>query len=82
MINNPVENISVTLFGIIVPSGWDADGRVVALTLSTFEEDEYVIDQACAEQVAEGFVGRKVSVCGTLSGKTKQVLTIRSIEPF
>jgi len=35
----------MTVRGILLPSEWDESGAVIALTLFTFDEDEYKVEQ-------------------------------------
>ena len=35
----------VKIRGIIVPSEWDEKGTVISISLSTFDEDEYLIEK-------------------------------------
>ncbi len=35
---------TVSLQGIIIPSAWDKAGNVLAISLSTFDEEEYAIE--------------------------------------
>jgi len=34
----------ITAEGIVVPADWDENGNVIAVAISTYEEDEYIID--------------------------------------
>lgn len=36
---------SIVLRGLITPAGWDEKGDVVAIALSSFDEEEYLIDK-------------------------------------
>jgi len=34
----------LTIKGIVIPVDWDKKGKVVAAAISTYDEDEYLID--------------------------------------
>jgi 5S rRNA maturation endonuclease (ribonuclease M5) len=34
----------ITATGIVVPADWDENGKVIAVAISTHEEEEYLID--------------------------------------
>jgi hypothetical protein len=36
---------SIVLRGLITPAGWDEKGNVVTISLSGFDENEYLIDK-------------------------------------
>ena len=35
----------ITIRGLIVPSEWDDTGNVISISISTFNEDEYLVDK-------------------------------------
>ena len=42
---HPLNDRKVTAKGILLPSEWDENGAVIALTLFTFDEDEYGVER-------------------------------------
>jgi len=50
MINmtSPGNQKQITIRGLIVPSEWDDKGNVTSISISTFHEDEYVVDKDSA----------------------------------
>ena len=42
---DPLYYRKVTVRGILLPSEWDESGAVIALTLFTFDEDEYRVER-------------------------------------
>lgn len=42
---HPSNDRKVTAKGILLPSEWDENGAVIALTLFTFDEDEYGVER-------------------------------------
>jgi hypothetical protein len=43
---HPLNDRKVAVKGILLPSEWDENGAVIALTLFTFDEDEYKVDRS------------------------------------
>ena len=41
---NHVDHKQTTIRGLIVPSEWDDTGNVISISISTFNEDEYLVD--------------------------------------
>jgi hypothetical protein len=39
------KNECIVLRGLIMPAGWDEKGNVVFIALSSFDEEEYLIDK-------------------------------------
>lgn len=51
--------------GIIVPVDWDEGGNILALAISTYEEDEYLIEGAYWEQKLKKLLHEAVEVHGS-----------------
>lgn len=63
--------------GLVVPSKWDKDGKVVGVTIKTFDEDEYDVSDIRAIKELLAFLRTEVIVKGTVeSNKGKKFLTI------
>ena len=56
----------IILTGIILPSEWDARGRITKLSLSTFDEEEYLLDFGDKEKELLLLVRKEVEIKGTL----------------
>ena len=41
----PMKKEYIVVRGLIIPAGWDEKGNVVTISLSSFDEDEYIIDK-------------------------------------
>ena len=54
----------IKIDGLITPSNWDDGGNVTALALSTFDEDEYVIEKGRKGDQLYSFIRKKVEVRG------------------
>jgi hypothetical protein len=61
--------------GIVLPVNWDEKGNIVALALSTHEEDEYLIEVDEKGQELMAFVRDEVVVTGIVN-KTEKGKTI------
>ncbi len=66
----------VTINGLVTPSGWDEVGNVTALTISTFDEDEYLIEKNGKGDQLHYFIRRKVEVSGVIN----EVNGVKSIQ--
>lgn len=40
-----VDGEQISIKGILVPVGWDADGNVTKAAVATFNEEEYVVEE-------------------------------------
>ncbi len=52
--------------GIIVPVEWSEDGIAVSFALSTFDEDEYVLESGLSREEMMALVREEVEVSGEL----------------
>jgi hypothetical protein len=52
--------------GIIVPVEWNEDGIVVSFAVSTFDEDEYVLDSSLSRAEMMALIREEVEVSGEL----------------
>ncbi len=62
----------ITAEGIVVPADWDENGNVIAVAISTYEEDEYIID--CQNEKGRELLAvmrQKISVTGMIKPGTK-----------
>ncbi|OQX21302.1 MAG: hypothetical protein BWK80_33850 [Desulfobacteraceae bacterium IS3] len=70
----------ITAEGIVVPADWDENGKVIAVAISTYEEDEYIIDSE-NEKGREllKIMRRKISVTGMIKSDTKyrKMITVK-----
>ena len=60
--NNPV-----TIKGIVIPFDWDEKGNVVAIALSTKDEEEYLIEDKEKGEELERYLREEVEVTGVVS---------------
>jgi hypothetical protein len=73
----------VSLQGIIIASDWDPTGKIVAYTLSTFDEKEYRIHPESKLPSIKQFIGEKVFINGVLQkDEQNHLLVVDTIWPF
>ncbi len=80
--NEKIQRISVT--GIITASEWDEDDNVVGVTLSTPDEEEYLIDSNGKGEELLDFVSQNVKVVGIIEENDygDKIITVKSYEVF
>ncbi len=70
----------ITAEGIVVPADWDENGNVIAVAISTYEEDEYIIDSE-NEKGREllKVMRQKISVTGMIKSdvKARKMITVK-----
>ncbi|MDF1594212.1 MAG: hypothetical protein P1P89_22100 [Desulfobacterales bacterium] len=52
--------------GVVVPRTWDENGRVVAITILTHDEDEYHVESDGRGKELKTFIRENVEVLGTV----------------
>jgi hypothetical protein len=60
------ENKQVRVRGLIIPANWDDKGDVTAITISTYEEEEYLIDNNEKGEQLLSLLRREVEVSGLM----------------
>ena len=58
------KNDTITVHGLIIPREWDEGGNVIAIAVSTFDEDEYLIEQDEMGEQLISFLREEISVSG------------------
>ncbi len=69
----------ITTKGIVVPAEWDENGNVVAVAVSTYDEDEYLIDiQSKKGKELMGIMRKKIRVTGEIRSvaKDRKIMTV------
>ena len=71
-----------TIKGLIIPADWDERGSIVAATISTDFEEEYLIDQNVRGEELIAFLRQKVKVTGFVSEDElgKKVIAVEQYE--
>jgi len=52
--------------GVVVPRTWDENGKVVAITILTHDEDEYHVENDGRGKELKTFIRENVEVLGTV----------------
>jgi hypothetical protein len=60
------ESSLTTIRGLVVPVDWDEKGNVTATAISTYFEDEYLVDQNAWGEALLAFLRQRVKVSGSL----------------
>ena len=55
----------ITVHGLIIPKEWDEGGNVTAIAMSTFDEDEYLIEHDEMGERLMSFLREEIAVCGS-----------------
>lgn len=55
--------------GLIIPSAWDKEGNVLAVVVSTFDEDEYLVERDEKGEQLFGLLREEVEVSGVVGIK-------------
>ena len=68
----------VSISGIIIPVGWDVNGKVLTTALSTHSEDEYLIDENYNGRELLHFIQKDVEVSGVVrEEEDKKIITVK-----
>jgi len=71
----------IAIRGILLPTAWDPRGRVAAVSLWGYHEDEYLIDGGEDRAALVGFMRREVEVVGVVrDSEGKKVITVKSVQ--
>ncbi len=62
----PVPRIK-NIVGVVIPTAWDAEGRVTAVGISATDEIEYLLAESPRSSELLGLVRREVEVTGVVS---------------
>jgi len=72
----------VTITGIVTAADWDEDDAIIAVTISTADENEYLVDETPKGGELLELVCRNVRVTGTLEddGVGDKIISVKSYE--
>src|SRR4030042_6286628 len=59
----------IIIRGIIIPAGWDEKGNIIAIAVSTFDEDVYHIENDDRGSQLMHFIREEVEIKGTIRYK-------------
>jgi hypothetical protein len=67
--------------GIIVPVDWNEEGVAVSFAVSTFDEDEYVLESRMSREEMVALIREEVEVSGELGMKSgKKTIVVSAID--
>lgn len=71
-----------TLRGLLVPASWDERGKTTAATVSTYFEEDYLIDQNPLGEELLVFVRQRVKVIGFVreDQNGQKIITVKKYE--
>ena len=77
----PVED-SITIRGLLVPVDWDERGNITETAVSTYFEEEYLIERNARGEALLPFLREKVKVVGLVrvDERGKKVLRVEEFE--
>ena len=69
---------SVTVIGVIVPSDWDKDDKIVGLAIQSIDEEEYIIEPNTKGKELHAFMNCQVKAEGKIHERVdgKRILNI------
>ena len=72
----------ITIRGIVIPVDWDEKGKVVGLSISTFNEEEYLVEPGEKGAELMRFIRQEVEISGILRRReNSQIITVKEIQP-
>ena len=79
--NSPVEG-SITIRGLLVPVDWDERGNITETAVSTYFEEEYLIEKNTKGEALLPFLRQKVKVIGLvrMDGRGRKVIRVENYE--
>ena len=77
----PVED-SFTIRGLLVPIDWDEKGNITEIAVSTYFEEEYLIEKSVREEALLPFLRQKVKVIGfvRMDARGRKVVRVEEYE--
>ena len=77
----PVED-SITIRGLLVPIDWDEKGNITEIAVSTYFEEEYLIQKNVREEALLPFLRQKVKVIGfvRMDARGRKVVRVEEYE--
>jgi hypothetical protein len=78
---NPVED-SITIRGLLVPIDWDEKGNITEIAVSTYFEEEYLIEKNARGEALLPFLRQKVKVIGLvrMNDRGRRVVRVEEYE--
>lgn len=85
---NDRDRKQVIIRGLIVPSKWDDSGNVISLSIATFDEDEYLIEEDNVSEKIYNHIRETVEASGFVreEGGVKRIkiksFRVKKLPPF
>jgi hypothetical protein len=74
----PAHSKWITIRGLVIPAEWDETGNVIALAISTFDEDEYIIEKNREEGRLYSLIRKEIEASGIIrDSKGKKRIEVR-----
>ncbi|MBC8485393.1 MAG: hypothetical protein H8D45_05060, partial [Bacteroidetes bacterium] len=71
-----------TIRGIVIPVEWDDKGNILKLVISTFDEDEYLIELDKRGKQLMSSIRKELEVTGlVIEGDERKVIKVMRINP-
>jgi len=70
----------VTITGIVTAADWGEDDNIIAVTISTADEKEYLVDGTPKGEELLEFVYKNVRVTGTIKDDGDDIISVKSYE--
>jgi len=67
-------NNLVTIRGIVIPADWDEKGNVDSVTVSTYDENEYLVDRHEKGEGLKALIREEVEVSGILREEKNRLI--------
>ena len=72
----------ITIRGIVLPIDWDHRGNVSAMAISTYDEDEYLVENDEKGMALVAFIRKGVEVIGIVrEAGGRQIITVKGMAP-
>lgn len=73
-----VKGKPMTIEGVVIPAGWDAEGRVVAVAISARDENEYAVARDRKGHELMRLIRKEVMVTGEVTEEAgKRTIRVR-----
>ena len=68
--------------GLLIPADWDEGGAITAIAVSTYSEEEYLIEPNPKGEELFAFVRQKVEIRGRvkMQGRGRKLITVKEYE--
>jgi hypothetical protein len=73
---------SIIIRGLLVPIDWDEKGNITEIAVSTYFEEEYLIEKSVREEALLPFLRQKVKVIGfvRMDARGRKVVRVEEYE--